>query len=446
MHDQPSIPYSDIPPDREDGSSSLVHRTLIITGKLGDIRPAALLPLWIGAVVLTGWPWQTLRVPAILVAALALAIDWTLLAYLPRTSRSWGPITPPLLGLVLVRLLVFWVISLLVPGPLGLGTAIAFSVGLACTAAYATWIEPFAIRTPQETLDVTTWDSGSAVQALHISDIHFERPSRREQKLLALVRTFRPELLLLTGDYLSLSSVYDPEAQQGVRKLLATFEAPLGIYAVTGSPTVDVASVVPGIFEGVPIRWLNDEAVAIDINDPAPSALRKVPQASLGLAPSEGSEAGSHSDGRNRSDGRSLWLLGVRNTYDHDRDSEALRSLATATPSDAFRILLYHTPDLMPLATELGIDLYLCGHTHGGQISLPFYGALTTGSRWGKRYEQGRIREGRTTLYVSRGLGMEGLGAPRARFFAPPEIVRWELRPVAQPGETNLPDGPPSST
>jgi hypothetical protein len=76
---------------------------------------------------------------------------------------------------------------------------------------------------------------------------------------------------------------------------------------------------------------------------------------------------------------------------------------------------------------ELGVDLYFCGHTHGGQIRLPLLGALITSSELGKRYEMGRYKEKGTTLYVSRGLGMEGLGAPRARFLSPPEVILWNL-------------------
>jgi len=182
-------------------------------------------------------------------------------------------------------------------------------------------------------------------------------------------------------------------AQDGARHLLAQFEARQGIFAVTGSPPVDVPSVVPGIFAGLPIRWLDDEAVPVAIH------------------------------------GARLWVLGVRHTYDEPRDIQALTRLVASTPQDSVRILLYHTPDLMPVAASLGIDLYLCGHTHGGQIRLPLYGALATSSRWGKRYEHGRYREGRTTLYVSRGLGVEGLGAPRARFLAPPEIIAWRIGP-----------------
>jgi predicted MPP superfamily phosphohydrolase len=67
-------------------------------------------------------------------------------------------------------------------------------------------------------------------------------------------------------------------------------------------------------------------------------------------------------------------------------------------------------------------DLY-----HGGQIHLPLFGAVITSSDFWKRYEMGRYEEGNTTLYVSRGLGMEGKGAPRARFLAPPEVILWIL-------------------
>jgi len=122
-----------------------------------------------------------------------------------------------------------------------------------------------------------------------------------------------------------------------------------------------------------------------------------------------------------------LHLLGVQCTYNEARDLAALKQLRANIPDTGIVILLYHTPDLMPAIASLNLDLYLCGHTHGGQLRLPIYGAIATSSRWGKRYEMGLYREGVTTLYVNRGLGLEGLGAPRARFLAPPEIVLWSL-------------------
>jgi predicted MPP superfamily phosphohydrolase len=57
-------------------------------------------------------------------------------------------------------------------------------------------------------------------------------------------------------------------------------------------------------------------------------------------------------------------------------------------------------------------NLYLAGHTHGGQVALPFYVALVTLSRFDKKYESGLQRVGNTYLYVSRGIGMEGGPAP----------------------------------
>jgi len=94
----------------------------------------------------------------------------------------------------------------------------------------------------------------------------------------------------------------------------------------------------------------------------------------------------------------------------------------------AVTVLLYHVPDLMPQAAALGVDLFLTGHTHGGQWRLPCFGALLTSSRYWKRYEAGHYRQGRTHLYVSRGLGLEGFGTPRARFFCPPELVAVTIR------------------
>lgn len=353
----------------------------------------ALLPLWVGLALLMGWLWWPLWLAGA-GFALMVALDAAMLAGLPKTRRSWGPVTPPLLGLAVVRLLIFALGRLLGGGGLSLAVIVLANLALSGVAFYATWIEPFQIRRTEERFRVATWASGEPVRVMHISDIHFEGASLREARLLDLAREEKPDLVLLTGDYLNLSSVYDPAAQEGARQLLAQLAAPLGVYAITGSPVVDVAGIVPEIFDGLDIHWLDDEAVPVDVG------------------------------------GRDLWLLGVRNTYDEERDTQALEKLAATTPTEAFRILLYHTPDLMPIATGLGVELYLCGHTHGGQIRLPGYGAVVTSSRWGKRYEQGRYEAGETTLYVSRGLGLEGLGAPRARFLAPPEVIVWDLEPA----------------
>ena len=78
------------------------------------------------------------------------------------------------------------------------------------------------------------------------------------------------------------------------------------------------------------------------------------------------------------------------------------------------------------------VDLFLAGHTHGGQVALPFYGAIVTFSRFGKRFEAGLHRVANTWLYVNRGLGMEGGPAPRVRFCARPEVSVLEVWPASR--------------
>ena len=387
----PQVSPERIPHDQE-GKSSLLHRLFVLTGRLSRITPARLLPTWAALTLIAAWPWAGQRFLAGGVFLLTLLVDWAVLGLLPVFQRSWGAVTPPLLGLALGRTVLSWLAAQVLPDRAGLVVFGGLSAALNAGVAYATWIEPFHVGVTRETLTAPAWSGAPPLRLLHLTDLHFEGASLRERKVLAQVEALQPDLIVLTGDYLNLSSVYDPEAQAGARDFLARLEAPLGVYAVTGSPVVDIASIVPGIFRELPIRWLDDEVVPIVWH------------------------------------GRELQLLGIRCTRDLERDARALQQLSQARLDSAIRVLLYHTPDLMPETAGLGIDLYLAGHTHGGQLRLPLYGALFTSSRWGKRYEMGRYDLEGTTLYVSRGLGLEGLGAPRARFLAPPEVVAWTLR------------------
>jgi predicted MPP superfamily phosphohydrolase len=385
----------EIPPDREDGSSSWVHQALIFAGRLGEIPPIFMIPLLIGLALLTSWIWPTRRWAAILTAALFYLLDWGTLALLPVKARSWGPVTPSLLGLALVRFGLYATGFVLRETTWGFPLVLLVQAALSGVVIYATWIEPFHVEITRESLALERWRAETPLRLLQISDVHFEGPSPREAEVLQAAASLQPDLILLTGDYLNLSSVYDPDAQAGLRSFLDKLEAPLGVYAITGSPPVDVPGIVPEVLEGLPVHWLDDEATEIRVDTP------------------DGEQA--------------IWLMGVRTTYRLERDRDAMMALVDQAPREAVRLLLYHTPDLMPDASAQEVDLYLCGHTHGGQIRFPLIGAIATSSRWGKRYEQGRYHERGTTLYVSRGLGLEGLGAPRARFLARPELILWEL-------------------
>jgi predicted MPP superfamily phosphohydrolase len=128
-------------------------------------------------------------------------------------------------------------------------------------------------------------------------------------------------------------------------------------------------------------------------------------------------------------DGAKLVIMGLDCTHHLHEDGEQLARVADTAPNGAPRLLLYHSPELMPQASSHNIDLYLCGHTHGGQVRLPFIGPLLTSSQLGRRYVMGHYRRGDTHLYVSRGIGLEGLSAPRVRLLSPPEITLVTLLP-----------------
>jgi hypothetical protein len=313
-------------------------------------------------------------------------------------GRSFGPVTPPLVALTFVRASISFTVGLLWNSWLALLGLTVAQLAIAVASLYATWIEPFRIGLTHAALLSPRLNGSAPLRLLHVSDLHVERVTARERQLLNLVEEIDPDLVVLTGDYLNLSSVRDPAAHAEVRDLLAELceHARGPVYAITGSPPVDLKDLVPQIFDGLPITWLLDNVADLHIN------------------------------------GHAIRLVGLRCTRERSRDAPRLRRLLANTPGDSFTLLLYHSPDLMPEAVELGVDLYLCGHTHGGQIRVPLVGALITSSDFWKRYEMGRYEENGTTLYVSRGLGMEGLGAPRARFLSPPEVILWTLSSCRQ--------------
>jgi predicted MPP superfamily phosphohydrolase len=316
--------------------------------------------------------------------------DWALLAALPRFGRSFGPAKPPTVLLAVLR-----PIPALLPLPLA---AAAEALGT-LLVIYGFWIEPLRLGITYQQLRSPKLAAGRPLRVLHLGDLHAEiKLTAREQHLRELLRSLSPDLILFSGDFINLSYLDDPRAREVARAVLAELKAPLGVFAVSGSPAVDLPELVPQVLAGLDhIRWLRDEFVTV-----------------------------TH-------EGRSIDIVGLTCTHKPFIDGPRLcEILKAAHPNQSaslrpFTILLYHTPDLAPEAAEAGVDLQLSGHTHGGQVRLPIYGALYAGSLYGKSFEAGRLQQDGLTLYITRGIGMEGKGAPRVRFLAPPEVILWDL-------------------
>jgi predicted MPP superfamily phosphohydrolase len=309
-------------------------------------------------------------------------LDWLLVALLPRLGRSYGPAQPPVLILVVLRTLFAFI-----PAPWnfvlqGIGTLLVI---------YSFWIEPHRLTLTRQNLQTDRLPANTHLRVLHLGDLHIERITRREKELQRQIENLQPDLILFSGDILNLSYRNDPTAFEQARQVMRQWKAPLGTYLVSGSPAVDLPENMPKLLEGLEIQRLRGEKVSI------PSG--------------EGT----------------IDLIGLTCTHRPFVDGPKLEELLPAPP-EHFTILLYHTPDLAPVAARLGVDLQLSGHTHGGQVRIPVFGALFTGSLYGKRYEAGRIQVDKMILYVTRGIGLEGASAPRLRLFCPPEIILWDIK------------------
>jgi len=106
-------------------------------------------------------------------------------------------------------------------------------------------------------------------------------------------------------------------------------------------------------------------------------------------------------------------------------EREDLDKALAEVPDEAVSILLSHTPDIIEPATAAGVDLMVAGHTHGGQIVLPFIGPPVVPSKFGAKYAWGLFNHSGTRLAVTRGVGMI---TPRIRFRCRPEVVLLTLR------------------
>ena len=424
---------------------------LLPKGALGVLQPLwpgklAAVFLFLG-VVYAGLVWlhanrsQPDRYRRSALAALALVcfglVDWGLLAALPRLGLSFGPLTFPLIAISGVRLAVFTMVALpfylwsgyrlssrLTAGQSGSSSTGGRSVvgqsgivgisgrqpqksgvsrkmlnlGLVClwlanlallaVEVEGLYIEPFDIHTTELRLSGPSKASGEPLRILHLTDLHIERITRREVELIQQVNALQPDLILLTGDYANVDYLEDAHTLRDTRTVLGQLSAPYGVYAVIGS--VDGPQVMNKVFSGLPVTVLEDRVQKLQIGQ------------------------------------QEIDLVGVSYSG-RTQDGQTLSALMQHVPKEAYSILLYHTPDLIDVADRLQIDLYLAGHTHGGQVRLPLWGAIITMSAFGKQYESGLYQLNPTTLYVSRGIGMEGLSMPRARFLCPPEMVVIDL-------------------
>lgn len=278
--------------------------------------------------------------------------------------------------------------------PLALGALLC-----AGTAAYATLIEPNRLQVVETPVPMGSWPAGGApLRIVHVSDLQTVGPCERDRRAVELINGLAPDLIVVTGDFVA--GPYDePEPLiEEARLFLRSLRAPLGVVVVDGHS--DIAAVRHRIFENLGLIHLVNEPVLLDAGQ-----------------------------------GRRLRIFGV-SVNDPD-----VSLLERRVEPGLVTLVASHVPDLTRELDGKGVDLHLAGHTHGGQVSLPFLGPPFTLSTLPRRYARGLHEIGDHRIHVNAGIGMEGNHAPRIRFLCPPQIDLLLLQGTGE--RLDRPAGPP---
>jgi predicted MPP superfamily phosphohydrolase len=250
--------------------------------------------------------------------------------------------------------------------------------------AYGTLIEADWVQTTRTEIPVREAVLGfDRFRIVQLSDLHLERMGRREQRMIEQVREAKPQLIVLTGDYMNVR-----EGAVALNEVLRALEAPFGVVGVEGN--WDTKFGVADVFRRAKATYLVDDTLVLE------------------------------------KDGHRLRLVGLGND-----PGRPLKTLLPPSDDGIPTILLHHMPDALDELRRRDpgqrVDLFLCGHTHGGQVCLPFWGAVITLSRYHKKYERGLYDVDGVPMYVNRGVGSGGGGLPHVRFLARPEVAVIDL-------------------
>jgi uncharacterized protein len=224
-----------------------------------------------------------------------------------------------------------------------------------------------------------------------LSDFHYD-PYFSVHPLHAaipMVNGLRPDLIVLTGDFVSVPAFGDERkaafAAEPCARLLREMAAPLGLWAVLGNhdDNTDPEHVTRAL-QAENIQVLANQSVSIE-----------------------------------RGGGR-FWLAGVNDVIGGTAD---LTATLRTVPRDEAVVLLAHEPDFADEACRFPIDLQLSGHSHGGQVRLPFLPPLYL-PEMARKYVLGTYQVGPLPLYTNAGLGTVTVPV---RLNCPPEITLLTL-------------------
>lgn len=258
-------------------------------------------------------------------------------------------------------------------------------------------IEPNRLTVNEVSIKLPRWPPAFAgLRIALISDLHVGSPyidAAKMQRLVEMTNATQPDLILLAGDYMVTGSVrrghtVEPEI---IADELKHLRARFGVFAVLGNHD----------------WWYDGERVRAALNG-------------VGIRVLENDVA------QIQQEGQSFWLAGIADAWTRKPDIEGtLKKVTNESPV----IILTHNPDIFP-GVPARVSLTLAGHTHGGQVNIPFIGRPQVPSQYGQRYAIGHIVEDHRHLFVTPGIGTS---IYPVRFRVPPEISLLILTAEAAP-------------
>ncbi len=258
----------------------------------------------------------------------------------------------------------------------------------------------------------------------HLTDLHISPRTAPSPRLLEQLARVRFDLLVLTGDYIN-ETGDEPVAAEFLRTLCRTVRPAWGVFGVFGNhdtATLQRLAADPSL----PVTWLDNRYVSltaapIDLFGVA-GGFDRIPDSLAMMIPDAAAN------------GATIPWTGVPTVASGER--------GRAHPGDAtdahagprrLRLLLTHEPAHVATAADLGVDIVLAGHTHGGHCRLPTGRAVINATDLPLRLSAGVMRHRDTLLAISRGLG--GRRWP-PRMFCPPHVPLYTLRRRPMPGRS----------
>jgi len=248
-------------------------------------------------------------------------------------------------------------------------------------------VEPKTIKIEDISIEIKNLPpSFKEIKIIHLSDFHSKNFGKREREVLKNLQQLNPDFIFITGDFIDWRTRDLNSCQDFWKELSKNY--PQKVFGVLGNHEHHHLKfkTIKNLLAESGIEILDNKTKKIKKNEDF------------------------------------IYLIGVDDPREgYDNIEKAMAGIEDGVP----KILIAHSPEIFRKVREKNIDLVLVGHTHGGQINIPFITDLFSPVKYDKKYKSGLFKEDSTYLYVNRGIGTTFLPI---RFNSFPEITIITLK------------------